>query len=191
MFYELEIKDHIRVPPKAFSEDINKAVLTALNEHFEGYISQELGFVVGVVSIGDVGEGIIIPGDGAAYYETNFKVLTYKPEMQEIVVGRISDITDFGAFIDIGPIDGMIHISQTMDDYVSFSKDGVLQGKESKKVLKVNDICVARVIAISYKDPANPKIALTMRQPFLGASAWIDEELKKENEKPKKVEKKK
>jgi len=191
MFYELEIKDYIRVPPKAFSEDINEAVLKALNEHFEGYISQDLGFVIGIVSIDEIGEGIIIPGDGAAYYDTNFKVLTYKPEMQEIIVGRISDITDFGAFIEIGPIDGMIHISQTMDDYVSFSKDGVLQGKESKKVLKIHDVCIARVIAISYKDPANPKIALTMRQPFLGANAWIEEEIKKEAEKGKKAEKKK
>ena len=62
MFYELEIADHIRVPPKAFSEDINEAVLRALNEHFDGYISQELGFIIGIISIDDIGEGIIIPG---------------------------------------------------------------------------------------------------------------------------------
>ncbi len=30
MFYELEIKDYVRVPPKAFSEDINEAVLKSL-----------------------------------------------------------------------------------------------------------------------------------------------------------------
>jgi len=188
MFYELEIKEHVRVPPKAFSEDIKEAVLKSLNEYFEGYVSQELGFVVAVTGIDEIGEGVIIPGDGAAYYDTKFKVLTYKPEMQEVVIGRISDITDFGAFIDIGPVDGMIHISQTMDDYVSFSKDGVLQGKESKKVLKVNDICIARIIAISYKDPTSPKVALTMRQPYLGALAWIEEENKKSD---KVVEKKK
>ncbi len=73
-----------------------------------------------MIGIGDIGEGVIIPGDGAAYYDTKFKILTYKPEMQEVVIGRVSDITDFGAFIDIGPVDGMIHISKTMDDYVSF-----------------------------------------------------------------------
>ena len=82
------------------------------------------------------------------------------------------------AFIEIGPLDGMIHIGQTMDDYVSFSKENVLSGKETKRSLKINDLCRARIIAISFKDPANPKIGLTMRQPWLGNVKWIEEELK-------------
>ena len=101
-------------------------------------------------------------------------------------MGKISDITDFGAFIEIGPIDGMIHVSQTMDDYVSFSKTGTLTGKESKKILKVNDICRARIIAVSYKDITNPKIGLTMRQNMLGNINWIEDELKKQEKKSKK-----
>ena len=95
---------------------------------------------------------------------------------QEIVFGRIKDITDFGAFITIGPTEGMIHISQTMNDFVSFSKEKVLQGKETKRNLKVGDMCRARVIAISYKDVTNPKLGLTMRQPKLGKLEWLTED---------------
>jgi len=73
---------------------------------------------------------------------------------------------------------GMIHISQTMDDYVSFSTTSTLLGKDSKRVLKKKDICLARVVAISYKADA-PKIGLTMRQPGLGKLDWIVEEKKK------------
>ena len=97
--------------------------------------------------------------------------------MQEIVIGKIKDIAEFGAFINIGPIDGMIHISQTMDDFVSFSKDKTLSGKESKRTLKVNDVCKARIIAVSFKDPLNPKLGLTMRQAGLGRIDWIKEDL--------------
>lgn len=185
MFYELELKSHIRVPPHLFGEDTKEIVLKSINEQFEGYISQEAGAVIAVSSIKKIGQGIIIPGDGAAYYETIFKVYTFRPDLQEIILGRITDITDFGAFMEIGPLDGMIHVSQTMDDFVSFSKAGTLSGKESKKVLKVNDQCRARIIAISYKDPTNPKIGLTMRQPWLGAVHWIEEEIKRDK-KPKK-----
>jgi len=95
-----------------------------------------------------------------------------------VVHGKIKDIADFGAFINIGPLDGMIHISQTMNDFVSFSKDKTLQGKDSKRSLKVNDVCVARVIAVSYKDIANPKLGLTMRQQGLGREDWVEEDLK-------------
>jgi len=187
MFYELEVKGHIRVPPSSFSEDTKEAVLKRLNEKFDGYMSKDLGVVIGVSEVMTIGDGVIIPGDGAAYYDTSFKILTFKPELQEVVLGKITDITDFGAFIDIGPIDGMIHVSQTMDDFVSFSKSNVLTGKESKKALKVSDKCRARIIAISFKEPSNPRIGLTMRQPMLGNLKWVEEELKKKSKPVKPV----
>ncbi len=185
MFYEVKVRGHIRVNPSLFKEDVKKAVLSKLNEQFEGFISKELGLLIAISSIDNIGDGIIIPGDGAAYYDTTFTALTYKPELQEVVLGKVSDITDFGAFLDIGTIDGMIHVSQTMDDYVSFSKSNVLTGKESKKILKVNDRCRARIIAISFKDPTNPKIGLTMRQASMGNLKWIEDELKKKEKKAK------
>jgi DNA-directed RNA polymerase subunit E' len=69
----------------------------------------------------------------------------------------------------------MIHISQTMDDFVSYSDTGVLTGKDGKKVLAQGDKCVARIVAISYKGE-EPKIGLTMRQPGLGKLDWVKEE---------------
>ena len=190
MFYEIEVKGHVRVPPTSFKEDTKEAVLKRLNQEYENYVSKDLGIVVGVSEVGEIGEGVIVPGDGAAYYETTFKLITFRPELQEVVFGKITDITDFGAFIEIGPIDGMIHVSQTMDDFVSFSKSNVLTGKETKRVLKVGDQCKARIIAISYKEPTNPKIGLTMRQPSLGNLKWIEEDLKKKDRQEKQQPKK-
>ena len=69
----------------------------------------------------------------------------------------------------------MIHISQTMDDYVSFSKSNTLLGKASKRSLKSGDLCLARVVAISHKG-GELKIGLTMRQPGLGKLEWINED---------------
>ncbi len=191
MFYKAKIKDHIRVPPDHFGMLRDQAIITRIKKDYEGYISKDLGIVIDVDAIDTVKEGIIIPGDGASYYETTFELLVYKPEMQEVALGRIKDIADFGAFISIGPIEGMIHVSQTMDDFVSFSKEKVLLGKETKKNLKVGDKCRARIIATSYKDITNPKIGLTMRQAGLGRLDWIEEDMKPKEQKPVKEEKKK
>lgn len=190
MYYRTQIKDYIRVPPDHFQLPKEEAIVAMIKKAYEGHISKQLGVVIEVSQIFNVGEGIIIPGDGATYYETTFELLTFKPEMQEVLLGRINDIADFGAFINLGPIEGMIHISQTMDDYVSFSKERVLMGKDSKRSLKVGDLCRARIIAVSYKDPTNPKIGLTMRQPGLGRLEWLEEEPQKAGKKadPKKKE---
>jgi DNA-directed RNA polymerase subunit E' len=179
MFYKITAKDHIRVPPRALNLSREESVLQMIKKKYEGFISQELGIVVDVSKLNEIGEGVLIPGDGAPYYDASFDIISFKPELQEVVLGKIRDIADFGAFLSIGPIEGMIHVSQTMDDFVSFSKEKVLIGKESKKALKVNDLCRARIIAVSFKDVSNPKLGLTMRQPFLGKLEWIHEKTKK------------
>ena len=84
---------------------------------------------------------------------------------------------------------GMIHISQTMDDYVSFSDSGALSGKSSGRVLKEEDLCVARIVAVSHKGD-DPKIGLTMRQPGLGKIEWVKEDKTKKEAEAKKAAKK-
>lgn len=186
MFYKVAVQDHIRVAPRLFGLDVENAVLKAVKQKYDGLIDPNLGVVIDVSTITDIGEGIIIPGDGASYYDTTFDLLTFQPELQEVLHGKIKDIADFGAFITLGPIDGMIHISQTMDDFVSFSKEKTLAGRDSNRTLKVNDTCRARVIAVSFKDVTNPKIGLTMRQPGLGKLEWLEEEEQKETGENKK-----
>ncbi len=182
MFYLTEVEDHIRVEPKLFGLPTSEAVDKQLRETYMEYYDKELGRVISVIEVLNVGEGVIIPGDGAAYYKSNFKLLTWKPEIQELIYGTISEITSFGAFIDMGAMKGMIHISQTMEDFVSFSKTSTLLGKSTKRSLKQGDLCIARIVAISHKGD-EPKIGLTMRQPGLGKIEWLKEDqIKKERD---------
>jgi len=175
MFYLTEIEDYVRVEPKLFGLPTTEAVEKQLKEMYLDYYDKKLGKVIVIVEILEVREGVIIPGDGAAYYNSKFKLLVWKPELQELVYGIISEITNFGAFIDMGVMRGMIHISQTMDDYVSFSKANSLLGKSTKRNLKQGDLCIARIVALSHKGD-EPKIGLTMRQPGLGKLEWIKED---------------
>jgi len=187
MFYLTEVEDHIRVEPKLFGIPTIEAVEKQLRETYVDYYDKELGKVVSVIDVSRVGEGILIPGDGAAYYNSAFTLLVWKPELHELVYGTIAEITNFGAFIDMGVMRGMIHISQTMEDYVSFSKTNTLSGKSSKKVLKQGDLCLARIVAISHKGD-EPKIGLTMRQPGLGKLEWIKEDAVRKEKEAKKAE---
>lgn len=182
MFYLTEVEDYIRVDPKLFGLPTIESVEQQLKETYTDYYDKEIGKVVMIIEVKEVGEGVIIPGDGATYYRSRFKLLVWRPELQELAYGIVSEITNFGAFIDLGTMKGMIHISQTMDDYVSFNKSNSLIGKASKRTLKQGDLCLARVVAISHKG-GELKIGLTMRQPGLGKIEWIKEDsIKKEKD---------
>jgi len=189
MFYLMEVEDHVRVEPKHFGLLTHEAIEEQLNESYVGRVNKELGFVIAVVSVDDVDDGVIIPGDGSAFYRSNFKVLVWKPELHELVHGTITEIANFGAFMQIGPAQGMIHISQTMEDYVSVNKTGSLSGKSSKRSLNKGDDCLARIVAISFRGD-EPKIGLTMRQPGLGKIEWLKEDSKKREADSKKRAKK-
>ncbi len=182
MYEIVSIKDRIRVPPHLFKDKLEDSVEGAIKDGYEGIFDRKIGVLLLNISVNSIGEGVILPGDGAVYYDAEFDMLVWKPELQEIVKGFVSEITEFGAFIRIGPVEGMVHLSQVMDDFVSYSKSGSLQGRESNSVIKVGDQVVARIIAISFKTSETPKIGLTMRQKGLGKPEWWVEKTKKKGD---------
>jgi len=201
MFLIYSINDTVRVPPKLLGGKLKPAVLKIMQEEYEGLLDEDLGIVIAVFGVEEVGEGKIVPGDGSVYYATNAKMLVYKPEIQEIIEGSVSEITEFGAFVKTGPIEALIHVSQIMDDYINYdAKNHSFVGKESNKKLSLNDTIFARIITISLKgNVSNSKIGLTMRQLGLGKKEWKEfdkkEKEKKDKQKvakdPKKQDKKK
>jgi DNA-directed RNA polymerase subunit E' len=179
MYRIFTIEDRVRVPPTKLNMKVNDAVRESLAEQLEGLIDARLGVVLNIVSVENVGEGKIVPGDAGVFYNTLFTALAFKPELHELAFGEVIDNTEFGSFVRIGPMDGLVHISQLMDDFVSYdNKNSVFLGKESKRTLKEGDKVRSRIIAVSLGKEDN-KIGLTMRQPLLGALSWIEEEKRK------------
>ena len=135
--------------------------------------------------------GKLIAGDGGTFHRVEFDALTFYPKLQEIVNGEIVDITDFGAFVRIGPTDALLHLSQIMDDYLkSDVASGVILANQSGRTLKVGSTIRTRITAVSLGKAATMgKIGITCRQPFLGADEWIEEEIKKDGLDKKEEEK--
>jgi DNA-directed RNA polymerase subunit E' len=191
MYKMLTVEDKIRVPPAKFSLGPENAVKSSLDERWEGTVDKNLGVVLSVVSIEGTGEGKILPGDGAIHYPVTFKVIVYQPEMYEVVKGQVIDITEFGVFVRMGPVDGMVHVSQLMDDFVSYdAKNSMFLGRDSKRILKEGDVVRARIISVSMGPDRQYKIGLTTRQPGLGALSWADKKIEKKEAPAKKPEKK-
>jgi DNA-directed RNA polymerase subunit E' len=176
----MTVEDRVRVPPTKLGMNVHEAVANSIAEQMEGMLDLKLGIVLVVVEIVKIGEGKIVAGNPGVFYNTVFKLLTFKPEMNELVNGEVIDNTEFGSFVRIGAIDGLIHISQIMDDFVSFDdKNSIFLGKESKRTLKEKDKVRARIISVSFAGAEQNKIGLTMRQIGLGNLNWIADEKKK------------
>ncbi len=89
------------------------------------------------------------------------KDLFEKIKVGDTVEGTVKNITDFGAFIDLGGADGLLHISEMSWGRV----------ENPKKVFKVGDSVKAFI-----KDIQGEKIALSLK--FEGENPWISAETK-------------
>jgi len=173
--------DVVRIPPSLFGTTLKKAAVNILKEKYESMINADLGYIIMILDAKVDEMGKMIAGDGGTFHKVEFEALTFYPKLQEIVQGEIVDITDFGAFVRIGPTDALLHLSQVMDDYLkSDVKSGMILANQSGRTLKVGSTLRARITAVSLgKAAAMGKIGITCRQPFLGAEDWIKEEIKK------------
>jgi DNA-directed RNA polymerase subunit E' len=175
--------DIVRIPPSLFGTTLKKAAQSILKAKYESMINAELGYIIMVMDAKVETMGRMIPGDGGTFHRVEFQALTFYPKLQEIVQGELVDITDFGAFVRIGPTDALLHLSQVMDDYLkSDVASGMIIANQSGRTLKVGSTLRSRITAVSLGKAASMgKIGITCRQPFLGAEEWIEEEIKKAN----------
>lgn len=131
-------------------------VSDSYEKNLEKYAGQEIEFVISEFNpkrrriIGDRKQLLV-----AKKAELQ-KALFEKISAGMTVEGTVKNVTDFGAFIDLGGADGLLHISEMSWGRV----------ENPKKVFKVGD-----VVKVLIKDIQGEKIALSLK--FADANPWI------------------
>lgn len=181
MFNLITLRDTIRIAPSRFGQPLREATLIELRAKYEGLVDEALGYVISVIDAEVNPIGRIVAGDGGTHHQVSFTILAFYPQIQEIVEGEVVEVADFGTFLRVGPVDALLHVSQLMDDFISYDeKQGVLLGKETGRTIQRGDIFRVRIVAVSFpKGRSSGKIGVTARQPFLGKLNWIEDEVKK------------
>ncbi|MCF2544538.1 30S ribosomal protein S1 [Ligilactobacillus ruminis] len=83
--------------------------------------------------------------------EANKKAILDKLVVGDVVEGKVARLTNFGAFIDLGGVDGLVHVSE-----ISFERVG-----KPSDVLKVGQDVKVKVLAV---DPERDRISLSIKQ---------------------------
>lgn len=86
-------------------------------------------------------------------------------QVGEVLTGTVQRITDFGAFVDIGGVDGLVHVSELAWHRVEHPSEVLSEGDQvNVKVLKV--------------DIENERISLSIKETQLGPWDQVAEEIK-------------
>lgn len=98
-------------------------------------------------------------------YEAKKQEIMSSLQPDQIIEGTVQRLTPFGAFVDIGGIDGLVHISEMSWTHVDHPSDVLKEGDTVKvKVLKV--------------DPEKEKISLSIKAAQPGPWDKVDEQFR-------------
>ena len=179
----------VRIPPARLREEIDDVIEELTCETFEGRYNSgnessdaEKSVTILIKNVEPVGNGRIVHGDGAVYQTVKYDQVVFCLKENELIEGKVIDIVKFGAFVRLGPLDGLLHISQIMDDQVDVDVENqvIVGKKDPTKTIKRGDIVRARIVSLSINEHnlQDSKIGLTMRQTGLGKREWIEEDSK-------------
>ena len=186
MYKRVRLRDTVEVPPEDLADVSPGLVKRLLQDELEGRMDEEVGSVVSITEVHEVGDGAVIPNRPGVYYEVEFDALTFDPQMQEVIDGEVVEVVNFGAFVGIGPVDGLLHVSQISDEYLAFDEENQrLASRESNRALGVGDAVRARIVtkSIDERNPRDSKTGLTAKQVGLGRLSWLRED-REESETP-------
>ena len=182
MYKRVTLRDTVEVPPEHLADVTPQRIKRLLQDKLEGRVDEDVGSVVSVIEVHDIGEGAVLPNEPGVYYDAEFDALTFDPQMQEVVDGEIVEVVNFGAFVGIGPVDGLLHVSQISDEYLAYDEENqMLASRESNRTLGVGDTVRTRIVtkSIDERNPRDSKIGLTAKQVGLGKHGWLKEEREK------------
>lgn len=67
----------------------------------EGTCSGQFGYIIAVVSMSDIGNGIVLPGSGQAEFVARYRAIVFKPFKGEVVDGVVNNVTKVGQLASV------------------------------------------------------------------------------------------
>lgn len=105
MFVISKITSLVRLEPRFFSRPLPDALSDALNAKLANKVLKDVGLVIALFDILNIGESHVMAGDGASHTKVTFRVLVFRPFPEEILVGKIKSSNKEGVTLNLGFFD--------------------------------------------------------------------------------------
>jgi DNA-directed RNA polymerase III subunit RPC8 len=103
MFVLTDILDKIRIPPGLLGVGTVQAIHNEIDQKFPNRVLMDVGLVVcRYGSVSKVGHGVCIAGDGGSHHECAFRLVVFRPFVEEVCLGKILRSTAQGIQVSTG-----------------------------------------------------------------------------------------
>ncbi|EEC04846.1 DNA-directed RNA polymerase subunit E', putative, partial [Ixodes scapularis] len=98
--FQISLDHEILLHPRYFGPQLEETVKQKLYAEVEGTCTGKYGFVVAVMTIDNIGAGLIQPGRGFVVYPVRYTAIVFRPfkgEVLDAVVTQVNKVSGVGA----------------------------------------------------------------------------------------------
>lgn len=104
MFFLKRLEHPIPLHPSYFGPSLAEFIERKLRDDVEGTCSGQHGYIVKVLRINSIGEGVVLPGEGLAQFNSVYQALVLRPFKGQVVDAVVSNVNKLGFFAQMGPL---------------------------------------------------------------------------------------
>ena len=103
MFVLTLLADTIRIPPHLLSQPTLTSVQTEIEKRYLNKIIVDVGLVICPYGPPlEIGDGILVPGDGGAHHQVIFQAVVFRPFVEEVLIGIVKESNEGGIVVSVG-----------------------------------------------------------------------------------------
>eukprot|EP01130_Rhizamoeba_saxonica_P017482 TRINITY_DN8486_c0_g1_i1.p1 TRINITY_DN8486_c0_g1~~TRINITY_DN8486_c0_g1_i1.p1 ORF type:complete len:243 (-),score=74.19 TRINITY_DN8486_c0_g1_i1:87-815(-) len=159
MFILVELEDTIRIPPNDFDNEL-EALKFKIGEKYANRILPDIGLVIKYHDILDLGEGHVIPGDGASHRKVRFRLVVFRPFLGQILTGRLFSCSKEGMQVSTEFFDHIYIPPDALQENTEFDEESQLwcwHYDDNKFWLELNTTMRFRIESIQFNPPSNTR----------------------------------
>ena len=107
MFELVLVKDMIRVQPAEFDTDRLQALTHEIDRKFSNRVLEDVGLCICLFEFEAVGDAQVFPSHGCAFTEVTFRMLVFRPFVNEVLVGKLVGMNEAGLKISLDFFDNV------------------------------------------------------------------------------------
>lgn len=108
MFVLSTFKDIIRVPAKHLGSPIEDVLAEELNRRLANKVVLNVGLIICLHDIVDIGESHIFCGDGAIHTKCKYRMIVFRPQIGEVICGTLRSSSKEGLNVSLGFFDSIL-----------------------------------------------------------------------------------
>lgn len=114
MYKLAELHHMVRIPPWLFGVQLNDAIISEINKKLSNRVVLKVGLCIVLYDITSLEDSFIFPGDGGSHTRVSFRVLTFRPFIEEVIEGTVKASNAEGIQVSLGFFDDVYIRSDNM-----------------------------------------------------------------------------